>query len=169
MFASRRGTVEWEFLLLIGVLTFGLAAPLYKPLIELWAPTHQVESGIQHFYDIVEKDAEGNDVSFSKFKGKVIYGVNIASLCGLTEDGFKLINKVAKIEGVEVLLFPCNQFMGQMPGSSIEAANFCMKKGAKGTHVFAIADVNGANTRPTYKFLKEKAILNNVMVREPIP
>ena len=160
--------MEWEFLLLMGVLTVGLAASLYKPFMELWAPTHKVESGILHFYDIVEKDAEGKDVSFSKFKGKVIYGVNIASLCGLTESGFKLINKVAKIEGVEVLLFPCNQFLGQMPGSSMEAANFCMKKGANGTHVFAIADVNGAHTRPTYKFMKEKSILSHVMVSDSV-
>jgi glutathione peroxidase-family protein len=31
------------------------------------------------FYDITEKDAKGNAVSFSKFKGKVVYGVNVAS------------------------------------------------------------------------------------------
>jgi glutathione peroxidase-family protein len=36
------------------------------------------------FYDIVEKDAAGKDVSFSKFKGKVLYGVNVASRCGYT-------------------------------------------------------------------------------------
>jgi glutathione peroxidase-family protein len=36
------------------------------------------------FYDIVEKDAAGKDVNFSKFKGKVLYGVNVASRCGYT-------------------------------------------------------------------------------------
>ena len=34
------------------------------------------------FYDIVEKDATGTDISFSKFMGKVVYGVNVASKCG---------------------------------------------------------------------------------------
>ena len=34
------------------------------------------------FYDIVEKDAAGKDIAFSKFKGKVVYGVNVASKCG---------------------------------------------------------------------------------------
>ena len=34
------------------------------------------------FYDIVEKDASGKDITFSKFKGKVVYGVNVASKCG---------------------------------------------------------------------------------------
>jgi hypothetical protein len=34
------------------------------------------------FYDIVEKDATGKETPFSKFKGKVVYGVNVASKCG---------------------------------------------------------------------------------------
>jgi len=65
----------------------------------------------ESFYSIVEKDAQGNDVSFEKYKGKVIYGVNVASRCGYTESGYNLISRIAalKEEGVEVLLFPCNQ------------------------------------------------------------
>ncbi len=68
------------------------------------------------FYDIVEKDASGNDVSFSKFKGKVVYGVNVASKCGYTASGYALLAKLSKLksQGVEVALFPCNQFMGQV-------------------------------------------------------
>ena len=34
------------------------------------------------FYDIIEKNSTGEDVSFSKFQGKVVYGVNVASKCG---------------------------------------------------------------------------------------
>jgi glutathione peroxidase-family protein len=34
------------------------------------------------FYEIVEKDATGTDIPFSKFMGKVVYGVNVASKCG---------------------------------------------------------------------------------------
>jgi Glutathione peroxidase len=34
---------------------------------------------MKSFYDITEKDASGNTVNFSKFKGKVVYGVNVAS------------------------------------------------------------------------------------------
>ena len=34
------------------------------------------------FYDIVEKDATGTDIPFTKFIGKVVYGVNVASKCG---------------------------------------------------------------------------------------
>lgn len=65
-------------------------------------------------YDIVEKDATGKDVPFSQFKGKVVYGVNVASKCGYTASGYALISKLAELkdQGVEVAIFPCNQFGG---------------------------------------------------------
>mmetsp|Transcript_12052 Transcript_12052/g.17376 ORF Transcript_12052/g.17376 Transcript_12052/m.17376 type:complete len:165 (+) Transcript_12052:92-586(+) len=81
------------------------------------------------FYDIVEKDANGEAVKFDKFKGKVLYGVNVASKCGYTASGYALLSKVSKIPGVEVALFPCNQFLGQEPGSDADVANFCVLKG----------------------------------------
>jgi len=31
------------------------------------------------FYDIMETAADGSEVSFKKFEGKVVYGVNVAS------------------------------------------------------------------------------------------
>ena len=63
------------------------------------------------FYDIKEKDASGKVVDFSKFKGKVVYGVNVATKCGYTASGYALLAKIAKMkaDGVEVAIFPCNQ------------------------------------------------------------
>lgn len=65
------------------------------------------------FYDIVERDANGNEVSFEKFRGKVVYGVNVASRCGYTASGYALLAKLAELksEGVEVAIFPCNQVL----------------------------------------------------------
>jgi glutathione peroxidase len=111
------------------------------------------------FYDITEKDYKGDAVDFSKFKGKVVYGVNVASRCGYTASGYALLSKIAKIDGAEVVLFPCNQFGGQEPGSNQEIAEFCTLKGVEGAFVLDKADVNGPKTRPTYKFLKEKGVL----------
>lgn len=67
------------------------------------------------FYEITEKDAHGQDISFEQFRGKVVYGVNVATRCGYTASGYALLAKIAKMKelGVEVALFPCNQFMGQ--------------------------------------------------------
>eukprot|EP01035_Chromulina_nebulosa_P025367 gene25367-33112_t len=116
------------------------------------------------FYDIIEKDANGNDFPLSQFKGKVVYGVNVASKCGYTASGYALISKLAalKEKGVEVALFPCNQFGGQEPGTETEIAEFCALKGVKGATLFKKGDVNGANTRPTYKYLRDNGVLGNV-------
>lgn len=52
---------------------------------------------------------------------------------GYTASGYSLLAKIAKMkdEGVEVAIFPCNQFGGQEPGSDAEVASFCTLKGFK--------------------------------------
>ena len=114
------------------------------------------------FYDLTEKDSKGNVVKFDKFKGKEVYRVNVASKCGYTASGYKLLERISAMDGVEVALFPCNQFGGQEPGSNAEIESFCAMKNVKGANIFDKADVNGANTRPTYKYLKESKVLNDV-------
>ena len=68
------------------------------------------------FYDLSELDSTGKAVDFQKFKGKVVYGVNVASKCGYTASGYALLSRIAALrdKGVEVALFPCNQFGGQV-------------------------------------------------------
>lgn len=116
------------------------------------------------FYDIKEKDVNGKLIDFGKFKGKVVYGVNVASKCGYTANGYALLSRIAQLKdkGVEVALFPCNQFGGQEPGSNEEIANFCAVKGVKDANVFEKGDVNGPNTRPVYKMLKEQGVVKDV-------
>ena len=109
-----------EFSIVMSVLMIAIIAflrPYLSYIGEIFTKDKRYPSGVASFYDIVEKDASENDVSFSKFKGKVVYGVNVASACGLTGSGYNLINQISEIENVAVLLFPCNQFGGQEPGS----------------------------------------------------
>ncbi len=58
------------------------------------------------FYSLVEKDNKGNEVSFEKFRGKVVYGVNVASKCGYTASGYALLSKLAalKDKNIEVAI-----------------------------------------------------------------
>lgn len=118
--------------------------------------------GISSFYDLREQDAKGNIVQFEKFKNKVVYGVNVASKCGYTKSGYELLEQIAKIDGVEVLLFPCNQFGGQEPGTDSEIEQFCALKNVEGANVFTKGDVNGPQTRETYKFIKEELKMGDV-------
>ena len=101
-------------------------------------------------------------MSFEQFKGKVVYGVNVASKCGYTKSGYELLEKISKMVNVEVLLFPCNQFGGQEPGSDAEIEQFCALKNVQGATVFTKGDVNGADTRDTYKLVKDELKMGDV-------
>ena len=54
-----------------------------------------------------------------------------------------------------VLAFPCNQFGGQEPGSASEILDFVAKYGVT-FPMFEKVDVNGINTHPLWKFLKDQ-------------
>ena len=66
-----------------------------------------------NLFQHLEMDANGNEVSFEKFRGKVVYRVNVASRCGYTASGYALLSKLStlKDKGVKVALFPFNQFI----------------------------------------------------------
>lgn len=108
------------------------------------------------FYDIKERDIHGNIVDFSRFRNKVVYIVNVASYCGYTESNYRLLGNLANYAsaGLELVIFPCNQFGEQEPGSNNEITSFAISKGFHGT-IMSKGDVNGPKTRPTFKFLKE--------------
>eukprot|EP01065_Artemidia_motanka_P026244 TRINITY_DN31170_c0_g1_i1.p1 TRINITY_DN31170_c0_g1~~TRINITY_DN31170_c0_g1_i1.p1 ORF type:complete len:175 (+),score=59.95 TRINITY_DN31170_c0_g1_i1:59-526(+) len=107
------------------------------------------------FYDLKEMGAEGRPVYFSKFKGKVVYGVNVASKCGHTCREYALLNEIAGKFGdsVAIVAFPCSQFGNQELASNREVAAFAKKTGPPGMVVLAKGDVKGPQARPTYKLL----------------
>ena len=109
-------------------------------------------------YDIKVKDANGNDVSLSEYKGKVLLIVNTATGCGFTPqyDGLKKKKKKYQGKGFEILDFPCNQFGNQAPGTQEEIASFCSSRYGITFRQFAKIEVNGKNQSPLYKFLKEQ-------------
>ena len=109
-------------------------------------------------YDIKVKDANGNDISLSEYKGKVLLIVNTATGCGFTPqyDGLQDLYEKYQEKGFEILDFPCNQFGNQAPGTQEEIASFCSSRFGITFRQFAKTDVNGKNQSPLYKFLKEQ-------------
>lgn len=110
-------------------------------------------------YELTVKNIDGEEVSLSDYKGKVLLIVNVASKCGLTpqyEDLEALYLKYNE-QGLEILAFPCNQFLGQEPGSNDEIVNFCSVNYNVTFPLFDKIDVNGATESPLYTFLKAKA------------
>jgi len=109
-------------------------------------------------YDYSVKNRNGEDVSMSDFKGKVLIIVNTATGCGFTPqyEGLENLYKKYHEEGLEVLDFPCNQFGSQAPGSDDEIHQFCQLKYNTSFDQFSKIDVNGDNENPLYTYIKNE-------------
>ncbi|KAL0458064.1 UNVERIFIED_CONTAM: putative glutathione peroxidase 4 [Sesamum latifolium] len=108
-------------------------------------------------HEFTVKDSKGRDVDLSTYKGKVLLVVNVASKCGFTNSNYTQLTELYsqyKDKGLEILAFPCNQFLYQEPGSSEEAEQFACTRFKAEYPIFQKVKVNGADTAPVYKFLK---------------
>jgi len=106
-------------------------------------------------YDEKINTLEGEEADLSEFKGKALLVVNVASKCGLTPqyEGLQALQDQYGEQGFEVLGFPCNQFMGQEPGTADEIREFCDTNYNVSFTLFEKIDVNGAQRHPVYEIL----------------
>lgn len=111
-----------------------------------------------NIYDCGIKTMDGQDKLLGDYKGKVLLIVNAASKCGFTPQyqGLEDLYRRYKDRGFVVLAFPCNQFGHQEPGSESEIQQFCTTRYDVSFPVFAKIEVNGANTHPLYRYLKNE-------------
>lgn len=102
---------------------------------------------------------KGQAVSLEEFKGKVVLIVNTASKCGFTPQyqGLEALYQKYKDQGFEIIGFPCDQFGGQEPGNDVEIEQFCELNFGVTFPLSTKVDVNGDNTHPVYKILKQQA------------
>ena len=109
-----------------------------------------------NIYDFQVKDAKGNLVNLSEYKGKTLLIVNTATGCGFTPQykGLQALYDKYQAKGFEILDFPCNQFGHQAPGSEDEIHQFCEINYKTTFRLFAKIDVNGKNESPLYTYLK---------------
>ncbi|MBQ3947238.1 MAG: glutathione peroxidase [Ruminococcus sp.] len=111
-----------------------------------------------NIYDFSVKDAKGNMVDLSEYRGKVLLIVNTATGCGFTPqyEGLQDLYEKYQEKGFEILDFPCNQFAGQAPGTEEEIVDFCKSRYGVTFRQFAKIEVNGKNEAPLYTFLKKQ-------------
>ena len=106
-------------------------------------------------YDAEISTLEGESTTLADYKGKALLVVNVASKCGLTPqyEGLEKLHETYGDRGFEVLGFPCNQFMGQEPGTAEEIREFCDTNYHVQFPLFEKIDVNGAKAHPIYQEL----------------
>ena len=87
--------------------------------------------------------------------GNVALVVNVASRCGLTPQyaGLQKLHESYADRGFTVVGFPCNQFMGQEPGTEAEIAEFCDSTYGITFPMTAKIAVNGEDRDPIYAAL----------------
>jgi len=108
-------------------------------------------------YDLKIDLIDGDELNLSKFKGKVILLVNVASKCGFTKqyDDLQSLYEKYSDKGLVVLGIPSNQFGGQEPGSDDEIKNFCETNFNIRFPISSKYDVKGENAHPIYIWAKE--------------
>ena len=110
-------------------------------------------------YDVKVNQLDGSPASLGDYKGKAVLVVNVASKCGLTPQytGLQKIQDEYGDRGFSVLGFPCNQFLGQEPGTEEEIQEFCSTTYGVDFPLFEKIDVNGESRHPIYDELTSVA------------
>lgn len=95
---------------------------------------------------------DGRPTSLADYADRAVLLVNVASKCGLTPQ-YSALQKLAQDYakgGLTVIGVPCNQFMGQEPGSPEEIRTFCSTSYGVTFPLLAKTEVNGAGRHPLY-------------------
>lgn len=114
---------------------------------------------VKSFFELQDRDLQGQVVAMDRYKNKVCVVVNVSSKCGLTPRNYTelvLLDQKYRDRGLQILAFPCNQFANQEPGSVEEIEALARGKYGAEFPLFEKGDVNGPNARPVFQYLKEQ-------------
>jgi glutathione peroxidase len=102
------------------------------------------------------RTADGASTTLGDYGDGVLLVVNVASKCGLTPqyEQLEALQRAYGDRGFSVVGFPCNQFMGQEPGSMEQILDYCATTWGVSFPVVDKVKVNGPGAAPLYKALK---------------
>ena len=103
-------------------------------------------------HDVSLTMLDGRTTTFGEFSGRAVLVVNVASRCGLTPQyaGLEKLAETYADQGLTVLGAPCNQFMGQEPGTNEEIAEFCSTTYGVTFPLTDKLEVNGEGRHPLF-------------------
>jgi glutathione peroxidase len=98
---------------------------------------------------------DGTPLPIDELRGRVLLVVNVASRCSLTPqyDGLAALHRRLGPRGLTVLGAPCNQFLGQEPGTAEQIAETCRVTWGADFPLLEKQEVNGAGRSPLYRWL----------------
>lgn len=101
--------------------------------------------------------SDGSEKTLAEYGDGPVLVVNVASKCGLAPQYEQLeeLQRTYGERGLQVVGFPCNQFMGQEPGSMEEILDYCAVTWGVSFPIMDKIRVNGAHAAPLYKALKK--------------
>jgi gluconolactonase len=107
------------------------------------------------FYSFTVKDIDGRSVALSRYEGKILLVVNVASECRFTGQYANLQRLYQKYrdQGFVVLGFPANNFGDQEPGTNAEIKEFCTREFNITFPMFSKISVEGEDMHPLYRYL----------------
>lgn len=106
--------------------------------------------------DVPVRTLSGDPATFGEIlAGRAALVVNVASRCGLTPQyaGLVRLQRTYGDRGFTVVGVPCNQFLGQEPGTPEEIAEFCSTTYGVDFPLLEKTDVNGDGRHPLYREL----------------
>ena len=108
----------------------------------------------KNIFDFIVKSINGKEIDLSKYKGKTILIVNVASKCGFTKQYKDLqeLWKRYKSKGLIIIGFPSNQFGAQEPGNDKDIKNFCEVNYNIDFPMVSKTEVKGENAHEIYKW-----------------
>jgi glutathione peroxidase len=151
----RRGPVRYDDRHLTG------EVPMRKLslILILCAAASMAAAQASSIYDFTMKSIDGQQVSLSSFKGKVVLLVNVASKCGFTPQysALESVYEKYKDRGLVIVGVPANNFAQQEPGTDAEIKQFCTNKYNVSFPMMSKVSVLGDDKTPLYVYLTDKS------------
>jgi len=152
--STKRGTL-WRRLTALALVLCGCSGMATKTNSGL---SGKETTTTQTVHDFSAKSHDGKDIALADYKGKVLLIVNVASKCGFTAqyEGLQKLYEKYQDQGMVILGFPANDFLGQEPGTNDEIQQFCKLNYGVTFPVFAKISVKGKDIHPIYAYLTSK-------------
>ena len=145
---------------IVGLLVLALSSAAALSMRSRWEkPSKPIGTNKMSFHDLTVNAIDGKVMNMADYKGKYVLCVNVASKCGYTPQYEDLEKLYQQYQGKLVIIgFPCNQFLGQEPGTSEEIVSFCQKNYGVTFPLTEKIDVKGKNQHRVYQYLTQKAL-----------